>query len=210
MGKTPVEKPAAKAAKAGAEISELTKKLVLTGADIVRIGDDAELLVGGKNYNTAIISQVEGIRAPEFRAISSQAFHILLDETRVNASLVRATVDKEYNRIDWNDPEINKDSEFLQKFVRNLAKEIRAQASAKPGETQIKLRTFVNNVVEGFATSPEGIDQLRKALGAGAGGHPVRGTAQGSGRMRARRLPLHLQGSGRGRRARGRALLRRR
>ncbi len=162
MGKTPVEKPAAKAAKAGAEISELTKKLVLTGADIVRIGDDAELLVGGKNYNTAIISQVEGIRAPEFRAISSQAFHILLDETRVNASLVRATVDKEYNRIDWNDPEINKDSEFLQKFVRNLAKEIRAQASAKPGETQIKLRTFVNNVVEGFATSPEGIDQLRK------------------------------------------------
>ncbi|MGJ3522093.1 PEP/pyruvate-binding domain-containing protein [Nitratidesulfovibrio sp. D1] len=162
MGKTPVEKPAAKAAKAGAEISELTKKLVLTGADIVRIGDDAELLVGGKNYNTAIISQVEGIRAPEFRAISSQAFHMLLDETRVNASLVRATVDKEYNRIDWNDPEINKDSEFLQKFVRNLAKEIRAQASAKPDQTQIKLRTFVNNVVEGFATSPEGIDQLRK------------------------------------------------
>ena len=137
MGKPPVEKPAAKAAKAGAEISELTKKLVLTGADIVRIGDDAELLVGGKNYNTAIISQVEGIRAPEFRAISSQAFHMLLDETRVNASLVRATVDREYNRIDWNDPEINKDSEFLQKFVRNLAKEIRAQASAKPGETQI-------------------------------------------------------------------------
>ncbi|SHI69393.1 PEP/pyruvate-binding domain-containing protein [Halodesulfovibrio aestuarii] len=144
------------------KIVELQKKLVLTGADIVAIGEEAELLVGGKNYNTAIISQVDGIRAPQFRAISSIAFHQLMDETKVNASLVRSMVDKEYNRIDWNDPEINKDPEFLQKFVRNIAKEIRAEAEAEGTQNTLKTRTFVNNVVEGFATSPEGIDQLRK------------------------------------------------
>lgn len=161
MGKTQAEKPAAKGRPAEADIAELTKKLILNGADIVRIGEDAELLVGGKNYNTALISQVEGIRTPQFRAISSVAFHRLLDETKVNASLIRAIVDKEFNRIDWNDTEINRDPEFLQKFVRNLAKDIHAEVQANPG-TLIKLRTFVNNVVEGFATSPEGIDQLRK------------------------------------------------
>lgn len=40
-------------------VEDLLKRLVLTGADIVRIGEDAELLVGGKNYNTALISRVE-------------------------------------------------------------------------------------------------------------------------------------------------------
>lgn len=29
-------------------VEDLLKRLVLTGADIVRIGEDAELLVGGK------------------------------------------------------------------------------------------------------------------------------------------------------------------
>ena len=38
-------------------VEDLLKRLVLTGADIVRIGEDAELLVGGKNYNTALISR---------------------------------------------------------------------------------------------------------------------------------------------------------
>ncbi len=147
-------------AKKKGNIDELRQKLILTGADITVIGEEAEILVGGKNYNTAIISQVENIRAPQFRAISSIAFHKLLDETKVNAALVRSTVDREYTRIDWNDEEINKDSEYLKKFVRNLAKEI--QSMAKEDTTLIKLRTFINNVVEGFATSPEGIDQLRK------------------------------------------------
>lgn len=137
-------------------------KLVLTGADIVSMGPDAELLVGGKNYNTALISQIDGIQAPHFRAISSDAFHRLLDETKVNGRVVRAVVDKEYGRIDWMDPEINQDPDFLQKFVRQLGKQIREATKADGEGTPTKLRTFINNVVEGFATSPEGIDQLRK------------------------------------------------
>ncbi|MDE7064048.1 MAG: phosphoenolpyruvate synthase, partial [Desulfovibrionaceae bacterium] len=140
----------------------VTKKFVLTGADIVGIGADAELLVGGKNYNTALISQIEGIQAPHFRAISSIAFHKLLDETRVIASVVRSTVDKAYKRIDWNDPEINQDPDFLQKFVRELGRMVREASAPLADQTHIRLRTFINNVVEGFATSPEGIDQLRK------------------------------------------------
>ncbi|MDQ7834030.1 MAG: PEP/pyruvate-binding domain-containing protein [Humidesulfovibrio sp.] len=144
-----------------AAATDLTKKIVLTGADIVQIGPDAELIVGGKNYNTAIISQVPGIRAPQFRAISSNAFHMLLDETKVNAALVRSIVDKEYNATDWNDDEVNRDVEFLRKFTRRISKRIREELVRNSG-TLIKLRTFVNNVVEGFATSPEGIDQLRK------------------------------------------------
>jgi len=151
----------AEATAKGAPKIDVTQKIVLTGADIVQIGPDAELLVGGKNYNTAIISQVSGIRAPQFRAISSIAFHKLLDETKVNASLVRSIVDKEYNTTDWNDDEVNRDIEFLRKFTRRIAKRIKSE-SAKNSSTLIKLRTFVNNVVEGFATSPEGIDQLRK------------------------------------------------
>lgn len=150
------DKPAKGKAKTGTD-----KKIVLTGADIVKIGPDAELIVGGKNYNTAIISQVEGIRAPQFRAISSIAFHKLLDETTVNAAVVRSIVDKEYNSVDWGGEEVNEDTEFLQKFVRSVASIISEEAK-KHSETEIQLRTFINNVVEGFATSPEGIDQLRK------------------------------------------------
>ena len=145
------------------DVAALKQKRILTGADIVAIGEEAELLVGGKNYNTAIISQIAGIKAPQFRAVSSIGFHVLLDEAKINASLTRAVVDREYKRIDWEDPEISGDPEFLQKFVRNLGKAVQAEYEAKGGgQGQVRLRTFVNNVVEGFATSPEGIDQLRR------------------------------------------------
>ena len=105
---------------------ELQRKLVLTGADIMTIGEVAETIVGGKNYNTAHIHEIPGVSTPQFRAVSSLCFHKLLDETTVNAALVRSLVEREYARIDWNDPEINRDSEFLQKLVRNLGKEIRS------------------------------------------------------------------------------------
>ncbi|GFH62536.1 MAG: phosphoenolpyruvate synthase [Candidatus Desulfovibrio kirbyi] len=144
------------------DTDSVRKKFVLTGADIVQLGIEAELLVGGKNYNMALISQIQGIRAPHFRAVSSIAFHRLLDETKVNSRLVRSMVDKEYGRIDWNDTEINKDPEFLQKLVRQLGRKIREAAKADGDQPNARLRTFINNVVDGFATSPEGIDQLRK------------------------------------------------
>ncbi|MBT8762506.1 hypothetical protein KFV02_00985 [Desulfohalobiaceae bacterium Ax17] len=146
--------------KAAKNLEKIKQKLVLTGEDIKAIGEEAELLVGGKNYNTAIISTIDDIRAPQFRAISSLAFHKLLDETKVNAATIRSVVDKEYDAIDWNDAEINKDPEYLKKFVRKTARKVR-NTTGKEG-TLIPLRTFINNVVEGFATSPEGIDQLRK------------------------------------------------
>ena len=163
-------KPAAKSGSPADSASPATsvapkdtaKKLVLNGADIMSMGVEAELLVGGKNYNTAIISQGPGVRIPQFRAISAIAFHRVLDENKVSASLVRRIVDREYEKIDWNDPEINKDTEFLQKFVRTLAKEIRETVRLEKIEPNTRLRSFINHVVEGFATSPEGIDQLRK------------------------------------------------
>lgn len=135
--------------------------LILCASDIISMGEEAELLVGGKNYNTAYINSIPDIQAPQFRAISAKAFHILLDETTVNASLVRTLVDKEYSRTDWDDPEISGDQEFLQKFVRNLGLQIRSADSSKPAP-RTKLRTFINNVVDGFATSTENIDFLRK------------------------------------------------
>ena len=150
------------AAAVGVELDALMKQMVLNGAEIVRIGIDAEMLVGGKNYNTALISQINGIQAPYFRAISSVAFHKLLEETKVIGKVVRSVVDKEYGRIDWNDPEINQDPDFLQKFVRQMGKLIREAAAAQGDQAHTKLRSFINNVVDGFATSPEGIDQLRK------------------------------------------------
>ncbi|HJA79332.1 PEP/pyruvate-binding domain-containing protein [uncultured Desulfovibrio sp.] len=158
--KTPVTKSGGKNDKES--LDAIRQKLVLTGADIVALGEEAELLVGGKNYNTALISQIEGIQAPYFRAISSRAFHQLLDETKVSGRVVRSVVDKEYGRIDWNDPEINQDPDFLQKFVRQLGRQIHDAAKAEAEQGHTKLRTFINNVVDGFATSPEGIDQLRK------------------------------------------------
>ncbi|MDL2285239.1 phosphoenolpyruvate synthase [Desulfovibrio sp. OttesenSCG-928-F07] len=163
MAKAKLEKPEAKKTAGKSETAEIAKQLILNGADIVAIGEEAELLVGGKNYNTAIISQVEGIQAPQFRAVSSIAFHKVLDECFINASVVRTVVDREYKRIDWNDPEISGDSEFLQKLVRTLGKIIRDESAVSDKEkSKTKLRSFINNVVEGFATSPEGIDQLRK------------------------------------------------
>ena len=160
MAKSPSKATQSKSKSSAGEAVQ--KKLVLTGADIVGLGPDAELLVGGKNYNTALISQIDGIQAPHFRAISSLAFHRLLDETKVNGRIVRSVVDKEYGRIDWLDPEINGDPDFLQKFVRQLGKQAHDAAKASGEEAHTKLRTFINNIVEGFATSPEGIDQLRK------------------------------------------------
>ena len=163
MAKPSQEKPKTTSDNGRVDLAALKKKLILTGADIVAIGEEAELLVGGKNYNTAIISQIAGISAPQFRAVSSIGFHVLLDEAKINAALTRTVVDREYKRIDWEDPEISGDPEFLQKFVRNLGKAVRTEYEAKGGtQGQVKLRTFVNNVVEGFATSPEGIDQLRR------------------------------------------------
>ncbi len=164
MPKAKPDKPQASTQAGASQSVDLTKKLILDGADIVAIGEEAEILVGGKNYNTAIINQVPGIRTPQFRAVSSIGFHMLLDECKINAAMVRATVDREYKRIDWNDPEISGDPEFLHKFVRNVGRLIfeESQNKEKAGQNTVKLRSFVNNVVEGFATSPEGIDQLRK------------------------------------------------
>jgi len=142
------------------KIEKTKSQLVLNAREIMEIGVESELLVGGKNYNTAIMNTIENIRAPQFRAISAIAFHKLLDETRVNAAVVRNAVDKEYDTIDWNDEAINNDPEFLRKFVRKLA--LKLKRNFKNHGTLIKLRTFINNVVEGFAVSPEGIDQLRK------------------------------------------------
>ena len=85
---------------ATASSEELQKKLVLTGADIMTIGDIAETIVGGKNFNTAHIHEIPGVSTPQFRAISSICFHKLLDETSVNAALVRSLVEREYARID--------------------------------------------------------------------------------------------------------------
>jgi pyruvate,water dikinase len=148
--------------KSAAGASKDTGKLVLTGADIVRMGEEAEVLVGGKNYNTAVISELEGIRAPQFRAVSATAFHKLLDETRVNATLVRSVVNDEYERVDWSGADANQDPDFLKKFVRNTALKVRDRQARSGTDNLIRLRRFINNVVEGFAVSPEGIDQLRK------------------------------------------------
>ncbi len=150
------------AAAEGRSPDAIRQQLVLTGADIVTLGESAELLVGGKNYNTAIISEIPEIQAPHFRAISSVAFHRVLDECKVNSRLVRAVVDREYSRIDWNDPVINRDPDYLQKLVRRLGKQVQEAVAEEHDAGSTKLRTFINNVVEGFATSPEGIDQLRK------------------------------------------------
>ncbi len=146
----------------GGKSGRETQKLLLNSTDIVKMGEDAELLVGGKNYNTAIINEIENIRAPQFRAVSSKAFHKLLDETRVNATLIRSEVDEAYGRVNWSGAEANADPDFLKTFVRRTALKVKElQSSAEQGQL-IQLRKFINNVVEGFAVSPEGIDQLRK------------------------------------------------
>jgi pyruvate, water dikinase len=151
----------ASSAKPMAATDTKTESFILTGADIVAIGEEAEILVGGKNYNTALISQIQGIRAPQFRAVSSTAFHRVLDDTKVNAALIREVVNEGYRSVTWTDEEVNCDPEFVKNLVRKMADQARAQIAEASGTT-IPLRTFINNVVEGFATSPEGIDQLRK------------------------------------------------
>ena len=90
------------------------------------------------------------------------AFHIVLDECKVCAALIRSRVDEAYGRIDWTSEEVTRDHDFLPKFVRSVAADIRKTAEADPTLPRIRLRTFINNVVDGFASSQEGIDQLRK------------------------------------------------
>ncbi len=151
-----------KGGKSGGMTEELAKRHVLTGAEIVAMGEEAELLVGGKNYNTALISRVPGVSTPQFRAVSSTAFHQLLDETRINAALVRSMVDAALARVDWTSPEVTQEHDFLPKFVRATAAQVREAMEKEPDAPGIRLRTFINHVVDGFASSQENIDQLRK------------------------------------------------
>lgn len=139
--------------------------------------------------------------------MASVAFHRVLDETKVNAALIREVVNDGYRRVNWNDEEVNSDPEYMKNLVRSMAEEARLKTADAPGSS-IKLRTFINNVVEGFATSPEGIDQLRKrsvlvqvAILTVDMPAEVRGG-------RVQRLQRHLPRGRSGRRARGRALLR--
>ena len=104
--------------------NETGSRFIMTGADIVRMGESAEMLVGGKNYNTALISRVEGIRTPQFRAIPATAFHVVLDESRVNASLVYEVVDRAMAEVDWTSPAVASDHSFFGSFVRRAAAEI--------------------------------------------------------------------------------------
>ena len=55
-------------------VEDLLKRLVLTGADIVRIGEDAELLVGGKNYNTAGLKAFAFLSSAPFRPWRSTSY----------------------------------------------------------------------------------------------------------------------------------------
>ena len=128
MAKTQSDKPRqddATSAKPAAAADKKTESFILTGADIVAIGADAEILVGGKNYNTALISQIQGIRAPQFRAVSSTAFHRVLDDTKVNASLIREVVNEGYRSVNWSDEEVNSDPEYMSEIPSNaiLAKQ---------------------------------------------------------------------------------------
>lgn len=141
--------------------TELRNQLILTGADIKAIGEESELIVGGKNYNTAIINQIPGVQTPHFRAVSALVFHKVLDETQVPANFVNQKVDQAYGKINWNSDEVNRDPEFLKNFVRDLAEEVKKFKSSET-DTKVKLRDFINDTVKGFATSQEGIDQLRK------------------------------------------------
>ena len=143
-------------------MNETGSRFIMTGADIVRMGESAEMLVGGKNYNTALISRVEGIRTPQFRAIPATAFHVVLDESRVNASLVYDVVDTAMAEVDWASPAVASDHGFFGNFVRRAAAEIRERGAGKSASTC--LRDFINQVVHGFAESQENIDQLREKM----------------------------------------------
>ncbi|MGX8719318.1 MAG: PEP/pyruvate-binding domain-containing protein, partial [Desulfovibrio sp.] len=114
---------------------ETGSPFIMTGADIVRMGEPAEMLVGGKNYNTALISRVEGIRTPQFRAIPATAFHVVLDECRVNASLVYNVVDTAMAQVDWTSPAVASDHGFFGNFVRKAAAEVRERSAGTSAST---------------------------------------------------------------------------
>ncbi|MCF8104076.1 MAG: phosphoenolpyruvate synthase, partial [Desulfohalobiaceae bacterium] len=138
------------------------EKLLLTGRDIMDLGEEAELLVGGKNYNTARISQIEGIKSPQFRAISSAAFHFFLDEARVDGDLIQKTVDKEYEKTNWSGAEANADPDFLKNLVRRLGRFLQDKQQSAHAGSRVSLREFIKLTVSGFADTREGIDRLRK------------------------------------------------
>ena len=141
-------------------VYETGSRFIMTGADIVRMGEPAEMLVGGKNYNTALISRVEGIRTPQFRAIPATAFHVVLDECRVNAFLIYDVVDSAMASVDWTSPAVASDHGFFTSFVREAAAKVRARSAGTSASTC--LRDFINQVVHGFAESRENIDRLRR------------------------------------------------
>ena len=154
-----------KAVAAGAKTESLKEKLVLNGADITLIGEEAELLVGGKNYNTAIISQVQGIRRPNSGPFPHMHFIPSLTKPRSTPPWWRATVDKEYNQVDWHSDEVNR--------TPSSCRASSAMWAAKSASSLPSSRARPSGCARSSTTWSKGSPRRRRALTSSASGRSL-------------------------------------
>ena len=122
------------------EVHELIHKNVLTGEEIEELGRTGLGLVGGKNYNLAILENLEGVKTAAFCAVSATAYNKHLDNAMVDSVVLSQFLENaivEYGSQDLAQP----------KFVLKKGKEYRSHSSGIVQDNAVTLRQFINKKI---------------------------------------------------------------
>jgi len=119
----------------------IMQKNVLSGAEIEKLGRTGLELVGGKNYNLAILENLVGVNTAAFCAVSATAYNEHLDNANVDSVFLDQFVKKaiaEYGNQDLTQP----------KFVYKKGRECRkVHSEGIPEENAITIRQFINRKI---------------------------------------------------------------
>ncbi len=123
------------------EKSIIVQKNVLSGAEIEKLGRTGLELVGGKNYNLAILENLVGVNTAAFCAVSATAYNKHLDNAIVDFITLNQFIENaiaEYGSQDLSQP----------KFVYKKGKEYRkVHSEGISGEKGITIRQFINSKI---------------------------------------------------------------
>jgi len=128
------------------EKNVVTQKNVLSGAEIEKLERTGLELVGGKNYNLAILENLVGVNTAAFCAVSATAYNKHLDNAIVDSVFLDQFVKKaiaEYGSQELSQP----------KFVYKKGRECRkVHSEGVPEENAITIRQFINRKISDTKT----------------------------------------------------------
>lgn len=141
------------------ESRNLAEEMVLDASDIAKMGRDALTAVGGKNYNMAIINNIEGVRGAQYRAVTAHAYNQHLDTRFIDPSKMTEYVESaisEFNAADGLEQPT---------FIMNKGLEYKtANNEGEALEGRVTIREFIKDRIEKTKTilAQENLDPQEK------------------------------------------------